>query len=581
MLKTKLLVSFLLLVALLSASSCGNTPQIDSQSQPGPTTASATVSVVTQAQQSLIAPTSTAMGNSGAQSASTPDPQPTNIATATSQPTNTLVSDTPASAPTLIPASTSTMSPASTATATVTQPGIPSANADPDLEAGFPIQLPDTASRPDLLVANINDDPQLELLVQPGTQLANVQDRFLFAFRSNGSPVPGWPVHSASTAHVALGEFSTLSPGLETLTQFVTKTGVNGQVSEYALAAYSGSGTPLPGGPSILNHLNPPPFTISADLNGDGIDEILYGSQAFAADASSLPGWPIHGGAAEAVADLDGDGLPDIVTSPGNHQIVGAYHGDGTAISGFDPAPQDGYIPSQEYDPIVGDVDGDGKPEIITASWYKPSSATPGAQAERYIQILSASGQIEQTIRCETAPNETLPGFLRLALADLDCDGVPEIIGQTNHYLFAWKGDGTLFPGWPQQVHPNNFLTPAIGDVDGDGQPDIVTSGQLLIDGQPGVSGLLAFDRHGKLLPHFPKALDALSSAVAVADVDADGRNEIAVATEKNVSGAGGNDELWLFDLHGEGKYGAVQWGQEGGGPRRQNAYPPGTSCSP
>src|SRR5262245_23168119 len=78
---------------------------------------------------------------------------------------------------------------------------------DPDLEPGFPVQTFHTAGSyhagPAIhtLVGNIDADPNLEIIV---TSLAGGR---LYAFKSNGSTVSGWPiVQSAGAGYIALGK---------------------------------------------------------------------------------------------------------------------------------------------------------------------------------------------------------------------------------------------------------------------------------------------------------------------------------------------------------------------------------------
>jgi hypothetical protein len=99
-----------------------------------------------------------------------------------------------------------------------------------------------------------------------------------------------------------------------------------------------------------------------------------------------------------------------------------------------------------------------------------------------------------------------------------------------------------------------------VGDVDGDGFPEIVVTTHLAGEAETGV--VRVYNRNGESHPHFPKTLSIASAAVpAIADIDADGGNEIIVTGNSGHFFSGYYDKLWVFDLGGF-HYGAVLWGQ-------------------
>jgi len=429
---------------------------------------------------------------------------------------------------------------------------------DPHLEPGFPVKAfhgPGTYhGGPTIhtLVGNIDDDPRLEIVT------LGLAQGPLYAWHSDGSLVNGWPVGIAG--YHAMGKLSNVFPGLQVFAG-----------SEW-LVAYSASGDILPGWPrGSANYVSS--SAALADVDGDGLDEIFIGEEdsrlhGYRADGSILPGWPVSGGACQsrstpAIADIDGDGKLEIITASTNCTGEGAYlfayHPDGSSATGFPlflPLYTDSY-------PVIGDVDGDGKPEIVVAGW----SGGPS------IFIISSDGQVKRTIALTgnifygTAP----------ALADLDGDSVPEIIVQTDTAINVHRGNGSTFPGWPVifgeylDYYPDS--SPVVGDVDGDQLPEIV----IMLTGWSG-SGpreVRAYSRTGVLLPNFPKLLPFGSSAVpAIADIDLDGHNEIIVSGDPGEMYSGDYDTVWAYDLGGP-PHGAIHWGQFMGGPKHQGYYAP------
>ncbi|HEY6151210.1 MAG TPA: VCBS repeat-containing protein, partial [Gaiellaceae bacterium] len=311
---------------------------------------------------------------------------------------------------------------------------------DPDLEPGFPVQTYETAGSyhggpaNHALVGNIDGDSTLEILASAHASGP------LYAWNANGSPEPGWP-HSGfpGASYPALGQLSASDPGLE-----VFSAEWDGQ-----FVAYNGAGAILPGWPRPESNYVDTPAAL-ADVNGDGLDEIFTEEQdwylhGYSATGTVLAGWPAmcDGGQelhTPAIADLDGDGIPEIVSASGSTTpgvYLCAYHRDGTSVAGFPVLLDDSYGPPDTF-PVIGDVDGDGAPEIVVI--------TRAANNPVIVKVLSAGGAVERTMTAVgTVPYGSAP-----ALGDLDGDGVPEIVVQTDDALNVWKGNGTVYPGWPK-----------------------------------------------------------------------------------------------------------------------------------
>jgi hypothetical protein len=433
-------------------------------------------------------------------------------------------------------------------------------NPDQDIKKGFPVQTwRDGGSAQGgqglhILVGNINETPTQEIIF---TGLSNGP---LYAWKFDGSLVSGWPIPNYyAVGFPALGELSLASPGYEVFCAY-------GYVFAHPdLTALTGTGKMLAGWPRQSRGVSLP--AALADINGDGIDEIFItdtdGLHAYKADASELPGWPVNSfGRQFAFADLDGDGHIEIISGAidGTGTYIFASHHDGTPVKGF-PVFFPDYRGWMQIYPVVGDVDGDGFNEIVTVYGW---SGTFDFSKHSGVLIISADGKIKRAVE---ASGKISYGSAP-ALADLDGDCIPEIILQTDTTLEVWRGNGSLFPGWPVHLGENTSegnSSPVVGDVDGDQLPDIVII-------EYGV-GVYAFNRSGLLLPRFPKLLPLGSGAVpAIADIDLDGHNEIIVGSSDWTGSSGYFDTVWVYDLGGP-KHGLIEWGQFGGGPKHQNAY--------
>ena len=412
-----------------------------------------------------------------------------------------------------------------------------------------------------VLVGNIDGDPLPEILVP------NVGTGELLAFKADGTPVPGWPVVGPQgVPYPALGQLVAGSPGLQVFA---------GHFSG-GLVARSGSGGVLPGWPRQGANYIASPATL-ADIDGDGIDEIFIEEEdwklhAYRADGTRVPGWPhagFYGGQerhTSAVADLDGDGRLEIVTASGwtsNGVALLAHRSDGTLMPGF-PVLFPGLVNTY---PVIGDVDGDGSLEILVPA------RVGGADG---VYIYSTTGALKRIIQA----SGTSSYGTAIALADLDGDGVPEIIMQTDSFVNVFKGDGTIAPGWPVPLPPFARVdnsSPVVGDVDGDGQPDVVILAPIA-GALDGTGQLLVFNRHGALLPGFPYAIAGIGfgAVPAIADIDGDGRNDIIVAADYWSGTSGVFDKVWAFDFpDSPAPHGPILWGQFMGGPKHQGSFGP------
>ena len=170
---------------------------------------------------------------------------------------------------------------------------------------------------------------------------------------------------------------------------------------------------------------------------------------------------------------------------------------------------------SSKYDdvmstPVVGDVDGDGMPEIVVTS-YKGDNYTKAGS----LVILSGDTGAEEASWTNIGGHRPL-GVSGVALADLEGDGTVEIIVMTSDYrIMALHADGTLV--WTSDFLPigvDYYASPTIGDLDGDGLAEVVV-GRVILDH---LGNTLGIGAHG----------DGRSVAV-IADLDMDDQQEVIV----------------------------------------------------
>jgi hypothetical protein len=428
---------------------------------------------------------------------------------------------------------------------------------DPLLKSGFPAQMYIQADLGNqtplpaatLIVGNL-DGNQGQQILAPGYVAGP-----LYAWRSDGTAEPGWPNYDfGETVEVSLGTFASGAPSNVVAAGYYSGN----------LGIYTGDDTALSGWPqSTSNNYYPPP---TADLSGTGIDTILsypaYNANGTLFSATTtIP--PSGQSGPLAVADLDAVGQLNFVSA--SYSTLYASSASGMR-PGF-PVSFPANFGDINANIVIGDVDGDGKPEIVVSGLQ---AADPDGQGPVHLQILiyNKDGVLERTLSTTTPASNEL-----VALADLDGDGIPEIVTATGPQLYAWKGDGSLMPGFPTLVGVGQFAGPVVvGDIDGDGYPDIafMSSGTNSTSGQ-----LYAFDRHGVILAGFPRPILYLAGATtpAIADLEGSGHNDLIVNTTPYV---GLRDSVFAYDLQGPGPYGPVEWGQYMGGADHRGYYESG-----
>lgn len=253
-----------------------------------------------------------------------------------------------------------------------------------------------------------------------------------------------------------------------------------------------------------------------------------------------------------AVIDLDGNGVPDLVFSTysnSEYETNGhlrAVRGDtGEELFTVTAAP---YDVAGDGSVAVGDIDADGRPEIIAVhesgnsliafeddgsfKWRSPALPNDIRWGGASLADLDADGVPEVIVGCAVLEHTgklrwTAPAHARgcgdngvgpLSLvADLDMDGSPEIVAGR----MAYRADGKVY--WTAKA-PNDGFN-ALGNFDDDPYPEVV----LVSNGQ-----VFLFEHDGK-----PKwgpvtlpggKLKGGGGPPTVADVDGDGRPEIGVA---------------------------------------------------
>ena len=237
------------------------------------------------------------------------------------------------------------------------------------------------------------------------------------------------------------------------------------------------------------------------------------------------------------IADLKGDGRKDLVladTSAAGNAIVLLAN---PSSPGQFLAPMN--LPTGKSTPsvAVGDLNGDGAPDIVAAT---SDSAGNNGSVYVFMQNASSRGTFAAPVVYPAGPQPQ-----SVKIADVNGDGLPDIIVAN----LGPGSDGMGIAGvsvlLQDKTHPGTFLAPvtfatagqsidvAVQDLNGDSRPDLVVANlaplgtgsvSVLLQLAPPSTGGVAFGS-ATTYPGFGQPL-----GVAIADLNGDGHPDIAVA---------------------------------------------------
>jgi len=214
-------------------------------------------------------------------------------------------------------------------------------------------------------------------------------------------------------------------------------------------------------------------ITLIADVNGDGRNDIVIGCKKGPVNLFwyENPSWTRHDMA--SAPDLEAGGIVLDVNGDGRLDVVAGQQARGKELYWFE-CPPDPRAPwtkrliangfEKYHDQAAGDVDGDGKPEIVFLSQKSGVLAYFDVPDDPRLEPWPLE-------RCHII-GEGLFEVEGLAVADVDGDGRREIVAGTR--IFRPLEDPTR--PWQSEEYAKDFRQTrvAVADLDGDGRLEIV-----------------------------------------------------------------------------------------------------------
>ncbi len=223
-----------------------------------------------------------------------------------------------------------------------------------------------------------------------------------------------------------------------------------------------------------------------------------------------------------SVGDIDSDGKPDLVIVNYNSNTVSLFRNTSTNGAVSFATKVDFETGSKPHSVSLGDIDGDGKPDLAVTNYSDNTVSV--------LKNTSATGTISFDAKVDYATGNNPQS---ISIGDIDGDGKPDLVvtNYNDNTVSLFKNTsatGTIsFDAKVDYATGNNPQSISIGDIDGDGKPDLVVTNYndntVSLFKNTSTSGNFSFGAEVNYATgNYPYSL-------SIGDLDSDGKPELAV----------------------------------------------------
>ncbi|MGB2867530.1 MAG: FG-GAP-like repeat-containing protein [Bacteroidota bacterium] len=310
---------------------------------------------------------------------------------------------------------------------------------------------------------------------------------------------------------------NTGSPGSPTFAPAVTL-GAGSQAESIQLADFDGDGKP----DVMITNAGNPNLSGFHNLSTPGTISFA-GLQSFPLRTDFIGGGASHSVSSLVAADFNGDGKIDVATvDNGNALAIILLNRSVPGLMSFS-SNRNFATGGGAKSIAAADLDGDGRPELIV------SYDTPGRIG--YYPNLSVTGTLTLGARTEVATGSLSYG---ISVGDLDGDGKPEVV-VSNRSGSVGILRNTSSPGAISFAAKQEFATAdgasasAIGDFDDDGKPDLAVAAdnawEISLLKNSSTPGTVTFS------PHQDFVVGSSVGMILLSDLDGDGKPDVGIST--------------------------------------------------